>query len=86
MVNSFNKHFISSGSIFNEIPDCNIPNPSPPLREDNPTFSLSPIPRNEVLKALKNLDIKSAGPDEIDPFFLKAAAEIIAGPLAHIFN
>lgn len=29
MVNSFNKHFISSGSIFNEISVSDIPNPSP---------------------------------------------------------
>ncbi len=87
MVNSFNKHFISSGSIFNEISVSDISNPSPLPREDSPTFSFSPILRGEVLTALKNLDIKkSAGPDEVEPYFLKVAAEIIAGPLVHIFN
>lgn len=57
------------------------------MREDSSTFRFSPISRSEVLKALKNLDIKkSAGSDEVEPYFLKVAAEIIAGPLAYIFN
>lgn len=34
IVNSFNKHVISSGSIFNEISDCNIQNSPLSMRED----------------------------------------------------
>ena len=87
ITNCFNKHFISSGSIFKESSVSDAINPSPPLRRNGPSFSFSAITRNEVLKALKNLDSKkSAGPDEIEPYFLKLAAEIIAGPLSYIFN
>lgn len=33
------------------------------------------------------LDLKkSAGPDGLDPYFLKIAAEIVAEPLTYIFN
>jgi len=40
-----------------------------------------------VYDALIGLDIKkSAGPDGLDPYFLKIAAEHIAEPLTHIFN
>lgn len=41
----------------------------------------------EVHRALKRLDPnKSAGPDKLDPCFLKLAADFIAEPLTHIFN
>ena len=47
-------------------------------------ITISPVSRNEVLKAVKNLDAKkSAGPDEVNPFFLKVTAEIVAGPLVY---
>lgn len=40
-----------------------------------------------VQRALKNLDTKkAAGPDKLDPFSLKLAADFIAEPLSHIFN
>lgn len=41
----------------------------------------------EVHRALKQLDPnKSAGPDKLDPYFLKSAVDFIAEPLTHIFN
>lgn len=42
---------------------------------------------SEVHNALKKLDrSKAAGPDQIEPFFLKLAADFIAEPLSQIFN
>ncbi|KAK6325022.1 hypothetical protein J4Q44_G00043640 [Coregonus suidteri] len=41
----------------------------------------------DVLKELQNLDpYKSAGLDNLDPFFLKLAAEIVATPITSLFN
>ena len=41
----------------------------------------------KVLKALKTLvQRKPPGPEFMDPYFLKLAADFIAGPLAYLFN
>ena len=51
------------------------------------SFSFKPFTTEEVHKEIKNLDSKKAhGPDLLDPYFLKIAAEFIAEPLTHIFN
>lgn len=39
----------------------------------------------EVLRAQLDLN-KSAGPDDLGPFFLRSAANFITVPLCHIFN
>lgn len=50
-------------------------------------FNFKPISVSEVHKALRDIDPKkSAGTDNLDPFLLKVAADIIAEPIAHIFN
>lgn len=50
-------------------------------------FKFVPFSVQEVLKALKNLDPrKSSGPDLIDPYFLKLAADFVAERLAFLFN
>lgn len=51
------------------------------------TFSAFYLSVLEVQKALKNLDTKkAAGPDKLDPFSLKLAADFISELLSHIFN
>lgn len=50
-------------------------------------FNFSTISTSQVRKALLNLDCKkSAGPDQIDPYFLKTSADLIARPIASILN
>ncbi len=51
------------------------------------TLSFVPFSVAEVHKALKQLNSrKPAGPNHLNPLFLKLAAEIIAEPLTHLFN
>lgn len=50
-------------------------------------FSFEFISVEEVLKVLKAQDhTKPSGPDGLDTYLLKLSAELIADPLAHIFN
>ena len=50
-------------------------------------FDFKPISVLQVLQALRDIDHKmSAGPDNLDPYLLKVAADIIAEPVTHIFN
>ncbi len=57
------------------------------LSSDSHLFNFLPFTVGEVHKALKSLDTgKAQGPDLIDPYFLKMAADFIAEPLSHIFN
>ncbi len=50
-------------------------------------FDFNPVTISEVNKALKSLDgRKQAGPDKLDPHFLKLAADFIAPPLTYLFN
>lgn len=47
----------------------------------------NPFTTVELLTALKLLDpAKSAGPDDLEPYFIKAAADSIALPLIYLFN
>ena len=59
------------------------PNPSISLH----SFTLQAVSEASVLDELLNLDPKkAAGSDELDPFFFKMAAPIIAAPIANLFN
>ncbi len=50
-------------------------------------FDLVPVDTNEVVDALKKINIKKfAGPGGLAPYFSQIAAECIAEPLMHIFN
>lgn len=92
MLACFNEHFISSGSLFESLcpvspGSCVQENPSDPCLISEKLFFISPLSINKVHKALQELDTKkSAGPDNLDPFFLKLAADFIAEPLSYIFN
>jgi hypothetical protein len=57
-------------------------------KSNNPNlFSIPLINTEFVCKQLQCLKVKKAkGPDDIGPYFLKIAAEIIAPSLCHIFN
>lgn len=45
-----------------------------------------PFSVHEVHKALKNIDPRKLGPDLIDPYFLKMAADFVVEPLTFLFN
>ena len=62
--------------------------PSPlPNNDCVQSFIIVPLDVIEVYRALKHLDpAKSAGPDKLEPLFLKLAVDFIAEPLTHIFN
>uniref|UniRef100_A0A3P9K1B3 Reverse transcriptase domain-containing protein n=1 Tax=Oryzias latipes TaxID=8090 RepID=A0A3P9K1B3_ORYLA len=87
VLNCFNKHFISSSSLFDsEGADFVKPCTDPP-EYTGPPFNFVPFTIQEVHKALKALDHKkSPGPDLIDPYFLKLAADFVAEPLTILFN
>jgi hypothetical protein len=89
IVNAFNKHFISGGETHNcsnlrkqenvEATSCYI--------TQSQQFNFIPILATQVHKVLSNLDIKkSAGPDKIEPYFLKISAHLITEPITSIFN
>lgn len=89
IVNQFNKHFIQAGFIFNQTINKFVPCPAMSVSENvnRELFNFKPISVLEVHKALRDIDHKkSAGTDNLDPFLLKVAADIIAEPIAHIFN
>ena len=92
ILNCFNEHFVSSGSQFESLhPDSNnMQNTSPSPLPNNDcvqSFIIVPLDVIEVYRALKHLDpAKSAGPDKLEPLFLKLAVDFIAEPLTHIFN
>lgn len=92
MLECFNEHFVASGSLLDKsLPPktspyngnvagrCCVSQPFP--------FTFTPFSLNDVHKALMSLDIKKpAGPDYLEPYFLKIAADFIAKPLMYIFN
>lgn len=89
IVNQFNKHFIQAGFIFDQTVNKSVPCPAMSASENvnREFFNFKPISVSEVHKALRDIDPKkSAGTDNLDPFLLKVAADIIAEPIAHIFN
>ena len=63
---------------------------SPPTAVETPGsygFAFEHVSTASVLKALKAIDPKkSSGPDGLDPYLLRLSAEVIAEPLANIFN
>ena len=96
MLNYFNEHFISAGFLFESM--CPNLKSCDPIMQDNidlpvlpepidGLFTFMPVSVSEVQTVLKQLDPKkSAGPDQLDPYFLKLAADFIAEPLSVIFN
>ena len=93
MLDCFNEHFISAGFLFESSRQdlatdlhADLAPPSPG-RSMESQFHFRSVSIPEVHGALKILHAnKSAGPDGIDPFFLKLAADFIAEPLTFIFN
>lgn len=88
MSNAFNSHFKKAGHVFDDLyPDSRLSIKSSEPSSTLPTFVFSPFLVSEVLHALQTLDPKkTAGPDGIDPYFLKIAAPIIALPLTDLYN
>ncbi len=90
ILDCFNEHFIASGFLFESLNtqhECSSTVETVGLDPSSQSFSFSPITVSDVNKALKHLDkTKSAGPDKLDPYFLKLAANFIAVPLTNIFN
>lgn len=88
MSNAFNAHFKKAGHIFDTLNHAvrhedNLPGPF----ITSSAFDFSPFLVSEVLHDLQTLDPKkAAGPDGIDPYFLKIAAPIVAQSVADIFN
>lgn len=76
ILNHFNEHFIQSGSLFDTA--C----PVTPCRDvpvSTSVFNLTPFLVADVHKALKGLvPEKPPGPDLIEPYFLKIAADCVA--------
>uniref|UniRef100_A0A669EJS2 Reverse transcriptase domain-containing protein n=1 Tax=Oreochromis niloticus TaxID=8128 RepID=A0A669EJS2_ORENI len=87
VLNSFNKHFVDAGFLFNTVGATpTIPGIEPQIYSGE-FFEFSPFSVQEVHKALKALDQKKPpGPDLIEPYFLKTAADYIAQPLTILFN
>ena len=93
MLNYFNEHFITAGHLFDRFNSdlkSTVLTDEPPVVSCLPvdcSFHFNPVSISEVRSALKRLDSKkTAGPDSLDPFFLKLAADSIAEPLTSIFN
>lgn len=90
MLNCFNKHFISSGFLFDKVVTSAATALAPLTPVESPVdnkFNFRSFTVAEVHKALTKLDPKkSAGPDNIAVCFLKLAADFIAEPLTYIYN
>uniref|UniRef100_A0A8C7SDK1 Reverse transcriptase domain-containing protein n=1 Tax=Oncorhynchus mykiss TaxID=8022 RepID=A0A8C7SDK1_ONCMY len=89
IIENFNKHFSTAGHAFHLATPTPVNSTAPPTatRPSLPHFSFSQIHSADVLKELQNLDpYKSAGLDNLDHFFLKLSAEIVATPITSLFN
>uniref|UniRef100_A0A8C7Q8L7 Reverse transcriptase domain-containing protein n=1 Tax=Oncorhynchus mykiss TaxID=8022 RepID=A0A8C7Q8L7_ONCMY len=89
IIENFNKHFSTAGHAFHLATPTPVNSTAPPTatRPSLPHFSFSQIHSADVLKELQNLDpYKSARLDNLDPFFLKLSAEIVATPITSLFN
>uniref|UniRef100_A0A8K9X9K5 Reverse transcriptase domain-containing protein n=1 Tax=Oncorhynchus mykiss TaxID=8022 RepID=A0A8K9X9K5_ONCMY len=89
IIEHFNKHFSTAGHAFHLATPTPVNSTAPPTatHPSLPHFSFSQIHSADVLKELQNLDpYKSAGLDNLDPFFLKLSAEIVATPITSLFN
>ena len=87
IINAFNEHFTKAAAIITS----HLPVSKKPVIPESvissSCFDFSIITPYQVYKALSKLDIKkSTGPDKIESFFPKAAASVIASPIASIFN
>uniref|UniRef100_A0A8C7G0Y6 Reverse transcriptase domain-containing protein n=1 Tax=Oncorhynchus kisutch TaxID=8019 RepID=A0A8C7G0Y6_ONCKI len=89
IIKNYNKHFSTAGHAFHLATPTPV-NCTVPLTATHPSiphFSFSQIQSADVLKALQNLDpYKSAGLDNLDPFFLKLSAKIVATLITSLFN
>ncbi|XP_070295915.1 probable RNA-directed DNA polymerase from transposon BS isoform X1 [Salvelinus sp. IW2-2015] len=88
IIENFNKHFSTAGHAFHLATQTPVNSPARPTatRPSLPHFSTQ-IQLADVLKELQNLDpYKSAGLDNLDPFFLKLSAKIVATPITSLFN
>ncbi len=89
MLNCFNKHFVSSGFLFDKVNTSSSALAPLAVAESplNSEFNFRPFSVAEVHKALTKLDPKKpAGPDNIGVYFLKLASDFIAEPLTYIYN
>uniref|UniRef100_A0A8K9X890 Reverse transcriptase domain-containing protein n=1 Tax=Oncorhynchus mykiss TaxID=8022 RepID=A0A8K9X890_ONCMY len=89
IIENFNKHFSTAGHAFHLATPTPVNSTAPPTttRPSLPHFSFSQICSADVLNELENLDpYKSAGLDNLDPFFLKLSAKIVATPITSLFN
>ena len=83
----FNAHFKKAGHIFDEHDSLHGRTHSHSQEVNSPVFDLASFLVSEVLHGLHSIDPKkSAGPNGLNPFFLKIAAQIIAQPVTDIFN
>uniref|UniRef100_A0A8C7Q836 Reverse transcriptase domain-containing protein n=1 Tax=Oncorhynchus mykiss TaxID=8022 RepID=A0A8C7Q836_ONCMY len=89
IIENFNKHFSTAGHAFHLATHTPVNSTAPPTATcpSLPHFSFSQIQSADVLKELHDLDpYKSAGLDNLDPFFLKLSAEFVATPITSLFN
>uniref|UniRef100_A0A8K9Y4M0 Reverse transcriptase domain-containing protein n=1 Tax=Oncorhynchus mykiss TaxID=8022 RepID=A0A8K9Y4M0_ONCMY len=89
IIENFNKHFSTAGHAFHLATPTPVNSTAPPTttRPSLPHFSFSQIHSADVVNELQNLDpYKSAGLDNLDPFFLKLSAKIVATPITSLFN
>lgn len=92
MIDTFNMHFNSAGTALELTLPANFTNSTitiPDLNQSSnrSSFNFNSISVSEVQRALIQLDCrKSAASDQIEPHFLKTDANVIAGPIASIFN
>ena len=75
VLNCFNNHFLSSGSLFDPTGAAPVSPCTETPRFSGEPFNFLPFTVQQVHQALKTLDSrKSPGPDSIEPYFLKIAA------------
>ena len=95
IVDCFNIHFSASGSLFSRSSSTTAMSSAPDvgnmslghISAGQPSFVFRLFSVEEVCRALCSFDIsKSAGPDHLEPYFLKLAADFIAKPLQYLFN
>jgi len=89
IIEGFNKHFAMGDHVIHltTSTQCNNTVSSVASGPSPPQFSFNEIQTEDVLRELQHLDpYKSAGLDNLDPFFLKMSANIIASPITSLFN
>ena len=89
IIENFIKHFSTAGHAFHLATPTLVNSHALPTatRPSLPHFSFNQIQIADVLKELQYLDpYKSAGLDNLDPFFLKLSAKIVATPITSLVN